>query len=51
MHEKIHQKETFILKELREEILMLTLKTEWLIKEKNITNKFINTHAIKREEF
>ena len=51
LHEKIHQKETSILKESREGILMLKLRTEWLIKEKNITYKFINTHAILREEF
>ena len=52
LHEKIHQKETSIIKELlREGILMLILRTEWLIKEKNITSKFINTHAILREEF
>ena len=50
LHEKIQQKET-ILKELRDGILKLTLKTEGLIKEKNITNKFINTHAISRDEF
>ena len=49
MHEKIHQKETSIFKELREGILMLTIRTEMLLKEKNITNKFINTHAILRE--
>ena len=30
---------------------MLTLRTKWLIKEKNITNKFFNTHAILHEEF
>ena len=51
MHEKIHQKETSILKVLHEGILMLTQRTEWLIKEKYITNKFINTHAILLEEF
>ena len=51
LHEKIQQKENSILKELREGILLLTLRTEWLSKEKNITNKFINTHAISREEF
>ena len=51
LHDKIHQIETSKLKELREGILILTLRTEKLFKELNTTNKFINTYAILREEF